>query len=288
MALKTMNRKIAFRLLKWTIPLLILFLGILSWTIYAVESNNQEVAMTGIGDQATAQTAIALENWIADQIRIARMIARDERVVQACENPGDAGRVKSANLFLKSLHQQFPFYENLPLASKMVAGRSVDINVNGENKSVSDGQFITDTVGGKTIGKCSPKMSYINAIYEGKDYFISQVYPSLLRGNPIFVISAPVKNSAGELVGVAIIAPQMSYFTDLFVNSIKVGKTGYLFFIDDRGMILSHPKAEYILNKDMVSEVEHITSKVLDGKHQFTADFRTNAEILHLKANRSA
>jgi methyl-accepting chemotaxis protein len=273
MALKTINRKIAFRLLKWTIPLLVVFLVTLSWIIYAVESNNQERAMTGIGDQATAQTAIALENWIADQIRIAQMISRDERVVQACENPGDADRVRSANLFLKGLHQQFPFYENLPLASKMVTGNSVEINANGENKSVSDGQFFTDTVGGKTIGKCSPKMSYIKAIYEGKEYFISQVYPSLLRGNPIFVISAPVKNSTGQLVGVAIIAPQMSYFTDLFVNSIEVGKSGYLFFIDDRGMILSHPKADYILNKDTVSKVEHITSDVLAGKRQFTADF---------------
>ena len=273
MAFKSINRKIAYRLLKWTIPLLILFLASLSWIIYAIESNNQKAAMTGIGDQATEQTAIALENWISDQIRIAQMISRDERVVKACENPGDPDRVQDAHQFLKSLHEQFPFYENLPLASKMSPGDSIEIDVNGKSKSVSNGQFFTDTVDGKTIGKCSPKMSYIKAIYEGKDYFISQVYPSLLRGNPIFVISAPVKNSAGSLVGVAIIAPQMSYFTDLFVNSIKVGKTGYLFFIDDRGMILAHPKAEYILNKDTVSKVEHITSGVLAGKRQFTADF---------------
>jgi methyl-accepting chemotaxis protein len=273
MTIKTINRKIAFRLLKWAIPLLVLFLIALSWIIYVVESNNQESAMTGIGGQATEQTAIALENWISDQIRMVQMISRDERVVQACENPGDHDRVQAAHLFLKSLHQQFPFYENLPLASKMTSGSSTEISVNGTDKMVSDGQFFTDTVGGKTIGKCSPKMSYIKAIYEGKDYFISQVYPSLLRGNPIFVISAPVKNSAGHLVGVAIIAPQMSYFTDLFVNSIKVGKTGYLFFIDDRGMILSHPKAEFTLNKDMVSKIEHISSNVLSGKHQFTADF---------------
>ena len=273
MFLKTLNRKIAFRLLKWAIPLLIIFLATLSWIVYAVESDNQEAAMTGIGDQATAQTAIALENWIADQIRIAQMISRDERVIQACENPGDSELVSAAHRFLKSLHQQFPFYENLPLASKMTSGNAIEISVNGENKTVSDGQFFTDTVGGKTVGKCSPKMSYIKAIYEGKDYFISQVYPSLLRGNPIFVISAPVKNSAGRLVGVAIIAPQMSYFTDLFVNSIEVGKTGYLFFIDDRGMILSHPKSEYILNKDAVAKVKHITSGVLAGQCQFTADF---------------
>ena len=273
MAIKIINRKIAFRLLKWTIPLLVLFLIALSWVIYVIESNNQEAAMTGIGNQATEQTAIALENWISDQIRMVQMISRDERVVKACENPADQDGVKAAHLFLKSLHGQFPFYENLPLVSKMASGSSIEIRVDGKGKMISDGQFFTDTVGGKTIGKCSPKMSYIKAIYEGKDYFISQVYPSLLRGNPIFVISAPVKNSAGQLVGVAIIAPQMSYFTDLFVNSIKVGKTGYLFFIDDRGMILSHPDAEYILNKDRVSTFEHITSNVLSGKHQFITDF---------------
>ena len=116
-------------------------------------------------------------------------------------------------------------------------------------------------------------MSYIKAIYAGRQYFISQVYPSLLRGNPIFVIAAPVKNTVGNLVGVAIIAPQMSYFTDLFANSIKVGRTGFIFFIDDRGMILSHPDPKMILNKEMVKNADPITSRILSGESRFTIEF---------------
>lgn len=266
-------QRISFRFIRWTAPLLILFLSVLAISIYSVENKNQEKAMIAVGHQATKETAIALENWILDQTRIAKMIASDQRVVNACENPGNSKYTVAAQQYINSIGKRFPFYENIPLISKMDTGQTVPITVHGEVRMVGDGQFFMDTVDGKTIGKCSPKASFIDAIYRGKEYFISKVYPSLLRGNPIFVISVPVKNSRGELVGVTMVAPQMSYFTDLFVNSVNVGETGHLIFIDDRGMILSHPDQKLILNKEMVKTLGNITRRVFDGETYFTENF---------------
>ncbi len=264
---------ISFRFIKWTLPLLILFLGILTGTLYFVARNLQDEASARLGLEATQQTSTVLENWIADQIRMAWMLAGDPRVIKACISPEDSESVAAAYEIVKGIHEKFPFYENLPLTSKMAPGKTVSISVDGEIRTIGDGQFFTDTVGGKTIGKCSPKVSYIDAVYQGKEYFISQVYPSLLRGNPIFVISAPVKNESGELVGVAVVAPQMSYFTDLFVNKVKIGKTGNLFFVDDRGMILAHPDQSLILKKELPPDLKLILERVLKGENKFSSSY---------------
>ncbi len=271
MRIRNNHGKIVFRFLSWTIPILIVFLLALTGIIFLVESQNQEESMKEIGEQATEQTKIALENWIDDQIRVVKMIAHDTRVIDACSDPRDADKVSQAHDYLLSIHTQYEFYENLPLAAILDQGESFDVIVDGETKTIQNGNFFTDTVSGNTIGKCSPEFSYIKAINEGKDFYISEVYPSILRGNPIFVISSAVKDASGQLVGVAVIAPQMSYFTDIFVDSVEVGDTGYMFFLDERGMILSHPNTEYILDEEKKSDFDSITSKVRDGRKEFTS-----------------
>ena len=267
------SQKVSTRFIKWNIPVLILFFAIVCCIIFYVERNNQVSSMKTLGTQAIEQTAVALENWIGDQIRIAKMIAGNARVIAACTNPKDKQAVKLAHDFVKSIHEQYPYYENLPLAAKLNPDESFTVSVNGKEKTVRDGTFFTDTVDGKTIGKCDPHFSYIKAVYEGKDYFISQVYPSILRGNPIFVISAPVKDQSGKLVGVTVVAPHMSYFTDIFVNKLRLGETGYMFFMDDRGLLISHPDKKLILNKDAVEKVKHIASGVLSGEKEFNEQF---------------
>lgn len=180
----------------------------------------------------------------------------------------------AAHAYLKGMHERYDFYENIPLVAKMPADKKVEIEVKDETRMVGHGQIFIDTVGGNTVGKASAKTSWVKNIFEGKSYFISQVYPSLLRGNPIFVISVPVKNSAGELLGLTAIAPQMTYFTDTFVKHVAIGKTGYLFFLDGRGMVLAHRDQSLILKKEAMEQVKNISSKVLDNKTEFFEKFR--------------
>jgi len=263
------QKKILVRFLLWSLPAVSLFFVLICGIIYVIESSNQERASRTLGQKTVEEISITLQNWIGDQIRMVQMIAADERVIAAMENPTDPAALQKASAYLKAIHARFPYYENLPLSVNLEQGQTISVNVNGETKTISDANFITDTVGGKTIGKCGPQFSYIKAIREGKPYFISQVYPSLLRGNPIFVISAPVKNSANKLIGTAVVAPQMSYFTELFIDKLKIGNTGYIFFVDDRGMFIAHPQKEMILNKDAVEKIKPITSRLFAGTAKF-------------------
>lgn len=269
----THNGSIERRFLFWGLSILFLFLLVQNASLYVLDKSRQYSAKETTADELLQLSSVALENWIADQTRIVMMIAGDERVVAACKTPGDPAVVARAHAYLKGLHARFPFYENLPLASYMPAGTTVDIAGVDKTVAVGSGQFFTDTVDGKTIGKAGPQMSYIKAIQDGNDHYISEVYPSLLRGNPIFVIAAAVKDASGALVGAAIIAPQMSFFTELFLTPLRIGKTGSMVFFDDRGAILAHENTSLVLNADATTEAAPISSRILAGESSFVAPF---------------
>ena len=84
------NKKVSFRFILLSLPVIILFFAAISGAIYRVEHKSQKQAAHRTGRQAAEGTAIALQNWIGDQIRMAQMIADDARVIQALKNPKDA------------------------------------------------------------------------------------------------------------------------------------------------------------------------------------------------------
>ena len=218
--------------------------------------------------------SLAFQDWIDSQVKIAKILAGSEDVIAACNAPTDTAMVVKAQKHLQKIHDTYGFYENVPLAVHLPRGESLALTVHGEQKVVQDGTFFTDTVGGKTIGKGGAHMSFVQASRQGKEYFISQVYPSLLRGNPVFVIAAPVL-SHGKHVGTVILAPQMDYFTDMFINKSRIGKTGHIFFMDDRGMFIAHHDKKKILSKNLGENAEYM-NRILAGETEFYSDKGTD------------
>ena len=272
-----MNKKvykgIAGRYLMIILSILLVFLITLCGVIYYLERDYQTKANYELGQKMTAQANRALNTWLQDQIRIVKSIAKDSRIIEACSNPHDELAVTIASDYLNELHKEFPYYENIPIGIKLDDDEFVERNINGEVKVVRDSNCLIDTVGGVTVGKGSIDSSYVKDIYEGKSCSISEVYPSVFRGNPIFVISAPIiKND--ELLGLAMIAPKMDYFTKEFVDSVKIGETGYMWMFDERGMIISHPQEDNILNKDAVEKFSGIFEKCLKGTTYFRHSYQ--------------
>ena len=239
--------------------------GIISYSF--VRSSNVDYYEKTAGIIAE-QTNAALKNWIEDQIVLAQTIASDFRVIRACANPTNPVIVAEADDYLEELHKRYPYYENFPLAIKLPENQSFTLHVNGEARVIKSGHFFTDTVDGKTIGKGGPQFLYIQNTFEGKPYYISNVYPSILRGNPIFVIAAPVVSN-GKVLGSAIIAPQMDYFTRRFIDGNTLGKTGYMVMVDSSGMLISHPNKEFILSSEAKKIIAPILDRALAGETFF-------------------
>ncbi|PIE75411.1 MAG: hypothetical protein CSA18_00010 [Deltaproteobacteria bacterium] len=247
-------------------PIIALFMLGFCIVIYQFQKNDSIEQATELGLTTSNEIANVLEGWLADQIKIVKIIAKNSDIIKLCKDPAQPGIREKAQLYLQQIHDGIGYYENMPIAIKLPDGKSFEIPSNGTMKKVSNGGFVIDTVKGNTIGKGNPELSFIKAIYQGKDHFISEVYPSILRGNPIFVISAPVKDENNQIVGVALIAPQMDFFTDKFINSRRIGKTGRFMMIDDRDMVIAHPDQKNILKKDAILPIKGIIDQFFKGE----------------------
>lgn len=102
-------------------------------------------------------------------------------------------------------------------------GFNVARNDDQENRDYSDRQYVIDSLAGKP--------------------FSTQVVIGRTSGQPALILAAPVRNEAGEIVGVASVAANL---TDLS-NQVKVsqiGQTGYSYLVDESGKVLAHPDPE--------------------------------------------
>jgi two-component system cell cycle sensor histidine kinase/response regulator CckA len=86
-----------------------------------------------------------------------------------------------------------------------------------------------------------PGVAYV--IKEHKPY-VSEVFYNNL-GNPAISISEPVFYK-GEFAGIVRWMIQIDTIYKRFVQPIKVGKKGYAWLFDNRGVVLSHPEKEFV------------------------------------------
>jgi HAMP domain-containing protein len=279
---KGISRKISSQYLLLLIPAISLLFIVFGAVIYSFEKpkaikNNQELA-----EIIARKTNQALMRWLEEQIRTAQTLARDPRVLDACLSPSDPNKRAAVQAFLTEMHTRHPYYENIPLALKLAEGKTVPIEVHGQQRVIGNGNFFIDTVGGKTIGKCDPQFSYIRNVFQGKPYFISEVYPSILRGNPIFVVAVPIERD-GVILGATIVAPRMDYFTEFFVEKSAIGSTGYLVMVDQRGMIISHPQKKRILKKEARDLVRPLMEKIREGQSYFPLSFEGQLKMYYVE-----
>ena len=244
---------------------LVLFLsGLISERLLVKELNSDDEAM---GSAVTRNIASALSIWIEDQVYVAKGIAGDARVIAACREPENPAAYEAARVFLDTLHKSYPYFENIPLVSFETGGRTIEVEYGGKKYPVPEGGFFLDTVEGKTLGKGVGK-NYTVAVKGGAPVFISEVYPSLLRGNPLFVIAVPVQAGA-RTVGVVIVAPQMDYFTEVFTQAEALSPAELVFMGDTGGFVVAHTERSLILSEDGKKYLEPYLQRVRDGQTVF-------------------
>lgn len=282
-SLKKSNvRKISTQYLLMLIPVILLLFIFLGVAVYFLSKPEALKTNHELAEIVAKKTNQALMRWLEEQIRTAQIIARDPRVMEVCLSPADAQKRVAAQKYLSDMHALHPYYENIPLALKLAEGQTVSVEAAGEKKLIGNGNFFMDTVDGKTIGKCSPQFSYIKAVFSGKPYHISEVYPSILRGNPIFVVCVPVIHN-GQIVGATIVAPRMDYFTEYFVEKSVIGMTGYLVMVDEDGRIISHPQKKLILHPDGQKMIKPVMDKIAAGESYFLSSFEGQRKAYYVE-----
>jgi methyl-accepting chemotaxis protein len=272
---------LAFRFLRWMIPLLTVSFVAFGVAGFFVTRESLVSFSQQSSTLLTDQTRVALVNWIGDQVRLAQTIAANPKVVSACLNPTDDRARSEARAYLQEIHDRYKYYENVPVGIGLPPDKSITIDYAGQQKVVRNGGFFLDTVDGKTLGKASLEINYVKAMFDGAPYYVSHVYPSLLRGNPLFVVAAPVKVN-GVVVGYAVVAPRMDHFTDLFLDKVKIGESGYLMMFDETGKVVAHPDQKLILNEQEKEKVAGLTRRIIEGKEQAFFESYEGTEKLYV------
>jgi methyl-accepting chemotaxis protein len=77
---------------------------------------------------------------------------------------------------------------------------------------------------------------------------ISEPLRSRASGNPVLVISSPVRDREGEINGVLAAVINLRVLTDLYVTPVRVGEYGYVYMVSADGIVLSHPQQDNILS----------------------------------------
>ena len=94
---------------------------------------------------------------------------------------------------------------------------------------------------------------YFKAIFsEGKDFAIGDAAISKAANEPTVILAKAVKDSGGKVMAIVAFEVKMSTFSAIS-SSIKLGKTGYGWIVDQRGLVIANPVKETLLVLDTLN-----------------------------------
>lgn len=84
---------------------------------------------------------------------------------------------------------------------------------------------------------------------------LSDVVISAISGNPVLVSAAPVYQDF-SIAGIAYGGAELDRFTEVHIDGVQIGTTGFIYIIDEQGRIISHPDRSRIMQEN-VRETDH-------------------------------
>lgn len=110
---------------------------------------------------------------------------------------------------------------------------------------------------------------YFKKALKGEVNVSSNVLISKASNKPIIAIASPVKDGSGNVIGVFGGTIELATLSNI-VSAEKIGETGYTSMIDGQGLVISHPKAEYLFKLNFLKQdsksLADITKKMVAGE----------------------
>ncbi len=213
------------------LALIIIGMGASSLVSYFSSRNALETTITGQIDQVASSTLSIIDAWIRDRRLDVSNWSKQNIFQTALKDTfvGQASRI-SASQIMAELKKDYAYFEIINLA-----------NTTGDILASSDE---------KVVGNINIKdRNYFKEALQGKLVF-SDVIRSKATGNPVFVIACPVKEKE-QITGVFLGVVDINVFSKMFVDSVKIGKSGYAYIFQADGSVIAHPDKQAILTMNM-------------------------------------
>ncbi len=191
--------------------------------------------------QVAKDLAVMTNVFVEQEVKQAREMALSPLVVDAA-NRALEGNADKGISEIKDLNRNF-------------------VKIHQEIGSSYNVIFIADTKGKPIADSTGGTMRARNISVADRDYFISAKSgkisvskPTISKttGDPIFVVAVPVKNNSGQIIGIFAASIKLNALSDK-ITDVKIGKTGYPFLIDSRGIVIAHPNKKHILKLNLTS-----------------------------------
>ncbi|MFH1153130.1 MAG: methyl-accepting chemotaxis protein [Pseudomonadota bacterium] len=226
--------------------------------VFSVKTSSDAIfsIAEGQAEMVAKNLATLTETVLAQETRLARELAHTPLVL--------AGAATVLEKGLEGAGDTLADLDNLLGEFSQQADSSYDLIFIADTRGLT----IADSTGGALRAK---KISVADRddFMSAKTGRISIGTPvkSRASGKPVVVVAVPLKNAAGDFTGVFGIVVKLDALSDK-ITQVKVGNTGYPFMIDSKGLVIAHPKKEFILDLDLskVAGMEIIISHMLSQK----------------------
>jgi methyl-accepting chemotaxis protein len=233
------NIRIGFKLVFVGTALIIVPLAILAFL--AVTRSSE--ALSRLGDDQligrSREIARLVDRALADESRFALGMANDADIIDAAEAVDAKGTGKAGEIVSEVEKKLAPFEKNPQVhwtyEAAVVAGR--DGIVFASSTAAWEGASIADA-------------GYFQKAMNGTPN-IGKVFFSKITNVPVVPVATPVRDpKTGNLLGVYATLVTINFLNEI-ISDERIGMSGYAFIVDDKGVIIAHPKPQYIMKYNM-------------------------------------
>ena len=233
------NIRIGFKLVFVGTVLIIVPLAVLAFL--AVTRSN--AALSSLGDEQligrSREIARLVDRVLADESRFALSVASDADIVDAAQAV-DARGVDHAGDIVSEVGKKLAPFETNPQVhwtyeAAIVAGK--------------DGVVFASSSAG-WIGASISDAGYFQKAMNGTPN-VGRVFISKVTNMPVLPVAVAIRDPrAGTLLGVYATLINITFLSEIIADE-RIGVSGYAFIVDDKGVIIAHPKPQYLLKYNM-------------------------------------
>jgi methyl-accepting chemotaxis protein len=216
-------------------------------------------ALVGLGHEQmltrTRSLAKVIDRVFQEEEKFALTLASDHEIQAVAGSVDAKGAAASASLIAGTERLLAPFNEQKSLKSLYEAVILIDRS--GIIFAASNPAY----VGISTADRMYFQKALAGATVTG------EVLRSKLNNTPFVPLAAPIKGADGRVVGVYVALLTIGFLTDIIIDE-KIGKSGYAFVADGKGIVIAHPDAANILTLNLLTTdgLKEFGQKMTEGK----------------------
>ncbi len=260
---------------KFLFPTLILVLiGTMSTAVVSFINSKKmmEESITSQLSQNAFSTVEYIVTWVDNRKQDTLLWSQQGNISQAILLSGMDDEAGSA-IFVREIYEVFlsyqeahPYFEEIALAM--------------DNGDILTTNLATDH-GGMVRDRSVKNTDFFQKSVKG-EIFVSDVRESAVSKRPVFVISAPVKHtddgSTFKTIGVFYTVVDLLFFTERFIEPIKIGQEGYVYIADRQGVVIAHPDNQNIMRLNILKETEY--GKDIIGEQEGQVEYRAGGHTM--------